>query len=106
MSTLGKKVKDKATGFIGIVTAEATYLFKPTLSVLVEAESVDNKVPSSDWFDESRLEVIEEEATETAAAETADTVADTPPAATEDAAPKDETAATADPAQNAGDTES
>ena len=54
---LGGKVKDPITGFEGIVTTRCEYLHGPP-RVLVEAKVHDGKL-NSEWFDESRLTVIE-----------------------------------------------
>jgi hypothetical protein len=51
---LGRKVKDKVTGFAGIATARTEYM-NGCVRVLVEAKcNKDGKSPS-EWFDEQRL---------------------------------------------------
>lgn len=55
---LGKVVKDKVTGFVGVVTARVEYLHS-TPSVRLESE-VDGENKTKDlWIDEARAEVIE-----------------------------------------------
>lgn len=56
---LGKKLKDKITGFEGIAVAHCKYLtgcdqygLQPPLR--------DGKIEPSQWFDEGRLEVVGE----------------------------------------------
>ncbi len=54
---LGSKVKDKITGFTGIVSGRAEYLYG-TPHVWVEAPTTtDGKTPDQ-WIDESRVEVV------------------------------------------------
>lgn len=53
---LGKKVKDKATGLIGVATAHTIYL---AASPKVCMEWLYKGEIKCDWLDEARLEVIE-----------------------------------------------
>ena len=57
MFTLGQKAKDKVTGFEGIITARATYLFGCDQYGLTPP-AVDGKCPESMFFDEGRIEII------------------------------------------------
>ena len=59
MIKLGTKAREKETGFNGVVTARAEYLYdRPRVLV----ESIDSTGrPIEWWYDESRLEVIEED---------------------------------------------
>lgn len=59
MIKLGAKAREKETGFNGVVTARAEYLYdRPRVLV----ESIDSTGrPIEWWYDESRLEVIEED---------------------------------------------
>ena len=55
---LGKQVKDKITGFEGIATGKADYLYGCTqYSVAPKVNPTDGKVGDSYWFDEGSLEV-------------------------------------------------
>lgn len=53
MIKLGAKVKDKETGYIGVVTGKAEYLYRET-QILVE--NIDNTGrPIEWWTEEGRL---------------------------------------------------
>jgi hypothetical protein len=56
MTYLGKLGKDKITGFEGIVTGKAEYLYGCTQYCLVPRVS-DGKLGESQWFDEGRIEI-------------------------------------------------
>lgn len=58
-SLLGKKVKDKISGFKGVVVGETRWLWG-CLRVGVERRKVNNdgKVSDPEWFDVDRVEVI------------------------------------------------
>lgn len=51
---LGDRVKDLYTGFTGRATGRSEYI-GGTTRILVEAESVKNAEPVSQWIDEPRL---------------------------------------------------
>jgi hypothetical protein len=54
---LGKKAKDKITGFEGIITGHADYLYGCD-QYLISAEAKDgNSEPQSYWFDEGRIKI-------------------------------------------------
>ena len=57
---LGSKVKDKITGFTGIITGKAEYLTGCNQYVVQPQCSKDNKgsYPEAQWFDEGRLTFI------------------------------------------------
>jgi hypothetical protein len=57
---LGKKVKDRITGFEGIVTGQVEYLTGCN-QVLVIAKATSEGVINSIWLDEQRIEVIDPE---------------------------------------------
>lgn len=59
MIELGKKGKDKITGLEGIITGRATYLYGCDQYCLVP-KSKDGAISEGAWFDEGRLEVIDE----------------------------------------------
>jgi hypothetical protein len=51
---LGKKVKDRVTGFAGTVTGRADYI-NGCHQYCVAAKSQGGKIGDSSWFDEDRL---------------------------------------------------
>jgi hypothetical protein len=53
---LGSKVKDKISGFNGIVVARCEYLYKPTEIGIESLQPKDNKPNDVVWVSESRLE--------------------------------------------------
>lgn len=56
---LGDRVKDRLTGFTGVVTAKVQYISGcDQMLVLPEADNA-NKLNSSEWFDVERLEKVE-----------------------------------------------
>lgn len=57
MIELGKKGRDKVTGFEGVIIGMAQYLFGCTQYALTPP-AVDGKLVESQWFDEGRIEVI------------------------------------------------
>jgi hypothetical protein len=54
------KVKDKVTGFIGVVTGHADYLTGCD-QYLVQPASKDGEWKEGRWFDENRLQIVSEE---------------------------------------------
>lgn len=59
MFKLKDEVKDKITGFTGIITAKAKYVTEETRYLV---ESIDNtNRPVEWWFNESRLTKIKED---------------------------------------------
>lgn len=56
MIDLGKKAKDKITGFEGIITGRAQYLYGCD-QYLVTPPAKDGAKIEAYWFDEGRLEV-------------------------------------------------
>jgi hypothetical protein len=57
MINLGQKAKDKITGFRGIITGRAQYLYGCDQYCIVPPAQ-DGKIASGEWFDEGRIEVI------------------------------------------------
>jgi hypothetical protein len=57
---LGSKVKDSITGFSGIATARAEYLYGCIQIQITPDKLKDETTIDSVWFDEQRVEVIEE----------------------------------------------
>lgn len=57
MSILGKKAKDKVTGFEGIIVGRIEYLFGCN-QYGIAPEAKDGKVNETNWFDEGRIEVL------------------------------------------------
>ena len=58
MLLLGKKAKDKITGFEGIITGKAIYLFGCSQYSIAPSVDKEGKCKTSEWFDEGRIEVI------------------------------------------------
>lgn len=54
---IGKKAKDKVTGFIGIIVGSADYLYGCKQYLLVPKVKKDGSLDSGRWFDEGRLEI-------------------------------------------------
>ena len=57
---LGKKAKDKITGFEGIITSKHVYLTGCTQYGIQPTIDKDGKVPDKNYFDEGRIEIIGE----------------------------------------------
>jgi hypothetical protein len=57
MITLGKKARDKVTGFTGIIIGRIEYLFGCNQYGLAP-EVVNGEIKDTNWFDEGRIEVI------------------------------------------------
>ena len=71
MIILGSRVKDSLTGFTGIATARAEFLYGCT-RICIEPEEMKDGVPiESKYFDEQRVEVIQEMAPQVSKASTA-----------------------------------
>lgn len=58
MHLLGKTVRDKITGFTGIVTGFVTYLTGCNQALIAERVGDDGDLKESIWLDEQRLEVL------------------------------------------------
>lgn len=55
--TNGDRVKEKITGFTGVITGTCFYLTGCN-QYLITAESKDNKNPVALWYDEGRIELL------------------------------------------------
>ncbi len=58
MIKLGSKVKDKVTGFVGIVTSRTEYLNGCVRCSVTPKVKKDNKIIEAEWVDEMQLEVV------------------------------------------------
>jgi hypothetical protein len=58
MIELGKKGKDKITGFEGIITGRAQYLYGCDQYGITPAVDKEGKTKDTQWFDEGRIEII------------------------------------------------
>ena len=58
MDNLGKKGRDKVTGFEGIITGKVSYLFGREMYVLDPSSVTGRRLPESEWFDKDRIEII------------------------------------------------
>ena len=56
MKNLGKKAKDKVTGFEGIVISKITYLFG-CAQYGIAPEVRDGKIGDTNYFDDGRIEI-------------------------------------------------
>lgn len=59
----GDKVTEKVTGFTGVITGTCFYLTGCN-QYLITAESKENKEPIAIWYDEGRLEFLDNAITE------------------------------------------
>jgi hypothetical protein len=58
MENLGKVGRDKVTGFEGVITGKAYYLYgKPNYGITAKARW-DMKSISTEWFDVERIEIL------------------------------------------------
>lgn len=57
---MGKEVKDIVTGFSGIVTGKITWLFGCNQYNVMPRVAENGDTKDGQWFDEGRLEVINE----------------------------------------------
>lgn len=58
MQNLGKKAKDKITGFTGIIIGKITYLFGCDQYGIAPTIGKDGKPGETNWFDEGRIQII------------------------------------------------
>jgi hypothetical protein len=58
MENLGKKAKDKITGFEGIIIGYCHYLFGCNTYGISPQILKDGKKIETEWFDEGRIEII------------------------------------------------
>lgn len=63
MQNLGKLAKDKVTGFEGVITSKHIYITGCNQYGLQPKIDKDGKIPSKEYFDESRLEYFEQQVT-------------------------------------------
>jgi len=59
MDNLGKLAKDKITGFEGVITSKHFYITGCAQYGLQPKIDKDGKVPDKNYFDESRVSIIE-----------------------------------------------
>ena len=57
---LGKKAKDKITGFEGIITAKVEYLNGCVQYCIKPKAMIDGKMPAGEYIDEGQIEVIKD----------------------------------------------
>lgn len=58
MEKLGKKAKEKVTGFEGIITSKHIYLTGCNQYGIQPAMDKDGKVPDIRYFDEGRIDIL------------------------------------------------
>ena len=61
MIELGQKVRDKITGYEGVVTGRSVWLTGCATCGIQARIDKDGKRPELEWFDEIRLEVVDED---------------------------------------------
>ncbi len=59
MENLGKKGRDKVTGFEGIIVGRCEYLYGCTNYGLAPKVGADGKRGDIEWFDRGRIEILE-----------------------------------------------
>ena len=57
MHNLGKRAKDKITGFEGVIVGKTSYLFGCDVYGITP-ESKEGKLNDTCWFDEGRVEIL------------------------------------------------
>jgi len=58
MNRLGMKVRDRITGFEGIITGHVVYISGCNQDLVNPRVDADGKLRDSQWFDEQRLELV------------------------------------------------
>jgi hypothetical protein len=61
MENFGKKATDKVTGFTGIITAKALYMYGCSQYLLNPKVDKEGKLQEGEWFDEGRIKIIKDE---------------------------------------------
>ena len=59
---LGDRVRDRVTGFEGVITVASKHLFGCTQFAVKSPEVKDGKPIDAQWFDEGGLEIVEVDA--------------------------------------------
>jgi hypothetical protein len=62
MAKLGDRVRDPISGFVGIVTGRAEFLYGCVQLSIAPQETKDGRVLDTVWLDEDRVIVLETEA--------------------------------------------
>ena len=62
MIKLGSKVRDTLTGYAGVAVARTEYQYGCARVAIEAATLTEGKPVDPQWFDEQRVEVVEEEA--------------------------------------------
>ena len=57
--SIGDKVKDKVSGFVGIVTGVVDYISGCKQALVAPVVDKDGKLLDSNWFDIQRLDVVD-----------------------------------------------
>ncbi len=58
---IGRKVRDKVTGFTGMVTGRVEYLTGCNQLLVAPKVKHDGSLVDSAWFDEQRCEIVEDD---------------------------------------------
>ena len=56
----GKKARDKVTGLVGIITGKSVWMYGCNQYCIVPPVDKEGKVVDGSWFDEGRIEIIED----------------------------------------------
>jgi len=56
----GKKARDKVTGLVGIITGKTVWMYGCNQYCIVPPVDKEGKVVDGSWFDEGRIEIIED----------------------------------------------
>ena len=56
----GKKARDKVTGLVGIITGKIVWMYGCNQYCIVPPVDKEGKVVDGSWFDEGRIEIIED----------------------------------------------
>ena len=60
MIKLGSTVKDKITGFTGIVTGYVSYISGCNQALIIPRVGDDGKLIEAEWLDEQRLDLLDD----------------------------------------------
>ena len=56
----GKKARDKVNGLVGIITGKSVWMYGCNQYCIVPPVDKEGKVVDGSWFDEGRIEIIED----------------------------------------------
>lgn len=59
MENFGKRVRDKITGFTGVITARCDYMYGCTQYGVTPEVDKEGKLKDTAWFDKGRIEFLD-----------------------------------------------